>query len=236
MCLTFCVSCDGRWRVQESKPHRRNAYRDYAALFRAAENQGWQPTVEFRVPRRRSVVGTFWYPGVGWTQQLPTPRRAEMGVGIRRQFVSFSIIEGSRQVTPTAADVRAWRKQWPYGVGSPPPRVEPCGELLLEIGDYPSVTTRRRFRDSDNRRIEQQLSGVITAFAKMATGLRADALEDARELRQRALASRRQRDEEVRRKALERELAHLENGMERWVWGQRATDFLSILRGRARGC
>ena len=69
------------------------------------------------------------------------------------------------------------------------------------------------------------MSGVITAFAKMATGLRADALESVRELRQRALASRRQRDEEVRRKALERDVAHLEHGMERWIWGNEPRTF-----------
>ena len=113
----WIVPPHGALNVKVSRAQLARALSIVDALFRAAEKQGWQPTTEFRVPRRRSVVGTFWYPGVGWTQQLPTPRRAEMGVLIRRQFVSFSIIEGSRQVTPTPADVRAWRKQWPYGVG-----------------------------------------------------------------------------------------------------------------------
>jgi hypothetical protein len=156
-----------------------------------------------------------------------------MGVVIRGQFVAFSMIELRREVPPTATDIRAWRKQWPYGVGDPPHRVEPSGELSLEIGDHPRVITRRRFRDSEKKSLEEQLSNVMTAFAKMAAGLRAAALEHAKKYRQRAIASRRQRDEESKRKSFELDAAHLESGLERWLWGRRAAEFLAWVQADA---
>src|SRR5438445_247120 len=89
------------------------------------------------------------YPAGGqWMSVMPKERRAGTGVIIRKVFVSFALSESGRQASPTPGDVRAWRKMYPYGVGGPPPRSVPAGDLRLEIHSRPWVTTRRRFRDT----------------------------------------------------------------------------------------
>ena len=142
----------------------------------------------------------------------------------------FAITELGREEPAPPADVRAWRRQFPYGVGGPPPRNVPSGYLVLEIQSHPWVSTRRRFRDSDKKRLEDQLNAVIVAFVRMATGLREFALQKAFERRREVLAQRRRRDQEERRKTLERNVAHLEQGIERWRWRQLAGEFLAFAR------
>jgi hypothetical protein len=149
-----------------------------------------------------------------------------MGVVIRGQFVAFSVAEMSRQEPPSEADIRAWRRQYPYGVGGPPPRAVPDGQLELEIASHPWVSTRRRFRDSEKKPLEGQLNAVIVACVRMAAGLRNFALKMAIERREKLLDERRRRDEERRRKALEQNIAHLERGIERWRWRAIAEEFL----------
>ena len=116
----------------------------------------------------------------------------------------------------------------------PPPRLVPAGELLLEIHSHPWVTTRRNFRDTEKKRLEDQLNAVIVGFVRMATGLRSHALKEALERRQQARAARRRREEERRRQELERNIAHFQKGMERWQWRQTAKEFLRIVRTEAR--
>jgi hypothetical protein len=152
---------------------------------------------------------------------------------IRKQFVSFAVSESGRQAPPTSDDIRAWRKQHPYGTGGPPPRSVPGGELLLEIHSHPSVTTRRNFRDIEKKRLEDQLNAVIVGFVRMAAGLRAHALGEAIKRRQEARAVRRRREEERRRQELERNIAQLQKGMERWQWRQTAMAFLRAARAEA---
>jgi hypothetical protein len=165
---------------------------------------------------------------------MPKERPAETGVIIRKQFVSFALSESGQQAPPTPADIRAWRKQYPYGTGGPPPRLVPAGELLLEIHSHPWVTTRRNFRDTEKKRLEDQLNAIIVGFVRMAAGLRAHAIKRAIERRQKARAERRRREEERRRQELERNIAHLQKGMERWQWRQSAKEFLQMVRTEAR--
>jgi hypothetical protein len=153
-----------------------------------------------------------------------------MGVVIRGQFVAFSVTETSRQEPPSEADIRAWRRQYPYGIGGPPPRPVPDGQLVLEIASHPWVSTRRRFRDSEKKPLEDQLNAVIVACVRMAAGLRNFALKMALERREKLLEERRRRDEERRRKALEQNIAHLERGIERWRWRAIAEEFLAFAR------
>jgi thioesterase domain-containing protein len=68
----------------------------------------------------------------------------------------------------------------------------------------------------------------------MAAGLRSHALKEALERRQEARAARRRREEERRRQELERNMAHLQKGMERWQWRQTAKEFLRMVRTEAR--
>jgi hypothetical protein len=152
------------------------------ALLRACEARGWDVSVEVPLPRRRNNIGTFWHPAHGWMYEMPPERKAETGVLIRRQFVAFSIVESGRQEPPTESDIRAWRKQFPYGYGGPPPRSVLSGELVLEIASHPWVSTRRRFRDSEKKPLDDQLNAVIVAFVRMATGLRNHALKEAIEV------------------------------------------------------
>jgi hypothetical protein len=200
------------------------------ALFAAFEKRGWAVATEAPMPRRRNSSGNFWHPSNGWTRELPKERAPEMGVVIRGQFVAFSVIETSRQEPPSEADIRAWRRQYPYGVGGPPPRPVPDGQLVLEIASHPWVSTRRRFRDSEKKPLEDQLNAVIVACVRMAAGLRSFALKMAIERREKLLDERRRRDEERRRKALEQNIAHLERGIERWRWRAIAEEFLAFAR------
>jgi hypothetical protein len=64
----------------------------------------------------------------------------------------------------------------------------------------------------------------------MAAALRNFALKMAVERRQKLLEERRRRDEEQRREALERNIAHLKCGIERWRWRAVAEEFLSFAR------
>jgi hypothetical protein len=106
--------------------------------------------------------------------------------------------------------------------------------LLLEIHSHPWVTTRRKFRDTEKKPLEDQLNAVIVGFVRMAAGLRSHALKEALERRQEAQAARRRREEERRRQELERNIAHFQKGMERWKWRQTAKEFLRMVRTEAR--
>ena len=125
-------------------------------------------------------------------------------------------------------------KMYPYGTRGPPPRSVPGGELLLEIHSHPWVTTRRNFRDTERKRLEDQLNAVIVGFVRMAAGLRSYALKEALERRQQARAARRRHEEERRRQELERSIAHLQKGRERWQWRHTAKEFLVVVRAEAR--
>ena len=84
----------------------------------------------------------------GLANRSSTVNNTSMPLIIRKRFVSFAVTESGRHAPPTPADIRAWRKQYPYGTGGPPPR-SVRGELLLEIHSHPWVTTRRNFRDTE---------------------------------------------------------------------------------------
>lgn len=225
----------GSLAVRVSRAQLARALSILDALLIACETRGWKVAAGLPWPPRRSTIGTFWYPSTGgWMNELPKERRAETGVIIRKQFVSFAVTESGRDAPPTPADIRAWRRQYPYGTGGPPPRMVPAGELLLEIHSHPWVTTRRNFRDTEKKRLEDQLNAVIVGFVRMAAGLRSHALKEALERRQEARAARRRREEERRRQELERNMAHLQKGMERWQWRQTAKEFLRMVRTEAR--
>ena len=147
------------------------------ALLTACEARGWTVAAEMPPPSRRPRSDTFWYPSQGhWTSDMPKGRPPETGVITRKPFVSFAVSESGRDAPPTPADIHAWRKMYPYGTGGPPPRSVPGGELLLEIHSHPWVTTRRNFRDTEKKRLEDQLNAIIVGFVRMAAGLRAHAL------------------------------------------------------------
>lgn len=115
-------------------------------------------------------------------------------------------------------------------MGGPPPRSLPCGQLLLEIRSHPWVSTRRRFHDSEQKPLEDQLNTVIVAFVRIAAGLREFALQKAVERRQEMIAERCRRNEEQRRKELEPNVERLEPGMERRRWRRSAREFLAFLK------
>ena len=221
--------------VRVSRAQSARALSILDALLTACETRGWTVASEMPAPSRRPGSDTFWYPSRGhWTAEMPKERPAETGVIVRKQFVSFAVSESGRQAPPTPAEIRAWRKQYPYGTDGPPPRSVPAGELLLEIHSHPWVTTRRNFRDTEKKRLEDQLNRVIVGFVRMAAGLRAHAIKEAIERRQKARAERRRREEERRRQELERNMAHLQKGMERWQWRQTSKAFLRMARAEAR--
>jgi hypothetical protein len=190
----------GYLNVRVSRARLARALSILDALLTACEARGWTVAAKMPAPQRRPRGDTFWYPGQGhWTSDMPKERPAETGVIIRKQFVSFALSESGKQAPPTPADLRAWRKQYPYGTEGPPPRLMPGGELLLEIHSHPWVTTRRNFRDTEKKRLEDQLNAVIVGFVRMAAGLRAHALKEAIERRQKARAERRRSDAKTRR-------------------------------------
>lgn len=231
----WLVAPHGYLSVRVSRAQLARALSILDALLTACEARGWTVAAEMPAPQRHPRIDTFWYPSPGhWTSNMPKERPAETGVIIRKQFVSFALSESGQQAPPTPADIRAWRKQYPYGTGGPPPRLVPAGELLLEIHSHPWVTTRRNFRDTEKKRLDDQLNAVIVGFVRMSAGLRAHAVKQAIERRQQARAERRRREEERRRQELERNIAHLQKGMERWQWRQSAKEFLRMVRTEAR--
>src|SRR5262245_58291587 len=231
----WLVAPHGCLAVRVSRAQLARALSILDALLIACEARGWEVAAAMPPPRRRPRSDTFWYPSQGqWTSDMPKERPAETGMIIRKQFVSFAVTESGRDAPPTPADIRAWRKQYPYGTGGPPPRLVPAGDLLLEIHSHPWVTTRRNFRDTEKKRLEDQLNAVIVGFVRMAAGLRSHALKEALERRQQARAARRRREEERRRQELERNIAHFQKGMERWQWRQTAKEFLRMVRTEAR--
>ena len=143
----WIVPPHGVLNVRVSRAQLARALSIVDALFRAAENQGWQPTVEFRVPRRRSVVGTFWYPGVGWTQQLPTPRRAEMGMPSERDGASRSQ-SGLPDLADSTDSATADLRTKPVYPGSPEPLETPApsvhGSAASRATPAPCESSTRR--------------------------------------------------------------------------------------------
>ena len=181
------------------------------ALISACESRGWPVTTEFKMPRRLSRFGGFWYPGGSWLSKLPENPKAITGVGLLRNHVWFSIRELSSITPPTEAEKRAHHRQFPWG-GDPPPRPRPNGELRLEIDQPPRVYSRYRFRDLKRGRIEDQLNGVMVAIIQMAVGVQADQLQEAIEQRDERRRKRRKEEAERRRE---------QPGAERGQTGQR---------------
>jgi hypothetical protein len=161
---------------------------------------------------------------------MPSNRGAETGVVIRNEFVAFALVEDGEYKPPTESEIRAWRKQYPYGSGGPPARKKPNGKLRLQIASHPWVNTRRNFHDLAGKPLEEQLNAVIVAFARMAGGLRAFSLKVALERREKLREERRRREAERRRKLLEKNVAHLEKGLDNWRWRESAMAFLAAIR------
>jgi hypothetical protein len=201
------------------------------ALLVASERRGWAIATQVPIPKRRNSVGTFWYPPAqNWANSMPSDRPAETGVVIRNEFVAFSLVEEGEYAEPTESEIRAWRRQYPYGSGGPPSRKKPNGKLRLQLASHPWVSTRRKFHDLAGKPLEEQLNAVIVAFARMAGGLRAFSLKMALERREKLRTERRQREAERRRRLLEKNAAHLERGMEKWRWRESAMTFLAAMR------
>ena len=203
------------------------------ALVAACEVRGWPVTTEFRMPRRSSRFGNFWYPGGNWLSKLPENPRAITGVGLLRNHVWFSIRELSSITPPTEAEKRAHHRKFPWG-GDPPPRPRPNGELRLEIDQPPRVYSRYRFRDVKRGRIEDQLNRVMVAIIQMAVGVQADQLQEAIELRDERRKKRRREEAERRREILRQDIAHLRRGIVRWRWREQAREFLVMTRAEAQ--
>ena len=216
--------------VRTSRAQLSRALRIMDALLTASESRGWKVAAEFSASRRHNRFGNFWHPKLGWLREAPKEPAAETGVTIRGQVVAFSVVELSKAAPPTPAEVREWRRMYPYGTGGPGPRQVPNGELRLEIASSPWFGARRRFHDLAKKPLEDQLNGVIAAFVRVAAGLREVALKDAVERRRELLAARRTRDAELRRKELEGKVRRLEAGMERWQWRRLALEFLGVVR------
>ena len=204
------------------------------ALITACEARGWSVTTEFRMPRRLSRFGNFWYPGSSWQSRLPEKPGAITGAGLLRNYVWFSIREMSRITPPTEEDIRAHHRKFPYG-GDPLPRPRPTGELRLELDQPPRVYSRYRFRDLKRGPIEEQLNGVMVAIAQMAVGVQADKLNEAIELRQERRAKRRREEAERQREALRQDIEHLRKGIARWRWREQARAFLAVAKEQAAG-
>jgi hypothetical protein len=74
---------------------------------------------------------------------------------------------------------------------------------------------------------------VIIAFARMADGLRAFSLKMVLERRDELRKARRRRETEKQRQLLEKNIAHLERGLERWRWRESAMTFLAAMRSES---
>jgi hypothetical protein len=223
----------GSLNVRVSEAQRPRALAVLDALLLAAEKRGWTVHTKHPPVRRRPTVAPEWYPGAGWYSRPPEKREAETGVRILGQMVWFSVIELSRTVPPTQAEIRAHRRQFPYGVGDPSWQKRPSSALRLEISHHLGVSLRRRWTDSDKAPLEDQLNGVLAGMVRIAGALRENALYWARSRRRNILRERRKRDAELRREAMQRDIARLRKGMRRWRWQIAAREFLAVVRDEA---
>lgn len=202
------------------------------AIVAACEARGWPVTTQFQMPRRLGWNDTFWYPGSGWLSTLPQQAKPLTGVGLLKNYVWFSIREISRMGPPTADEIRAHRRKFPWG-GTPSPRPEPNGVLLLELDRFPRVHARHRFKDLARGAIETQLNDVMIAIINMADGIRADQLEEALDRRTEKRALRRKAAHERSRQILQADVRRLRTGVQRWRWRVMALEFLEGARQEA---
>ncbi len=229
----WIVPPHGSLAVRVSHEQRARALDIMDALLTACEARGWSVHTE-PIPARRPRPATpEWYPGSAWLTRAPEKREAETGVRIVGQMVWFSVVELSTMVAPTEVEIRAYRRQFPGVSGEPPWQKKPSGELRLEITHHLGVALRRRWTDSEKQRLEDQLNGVLTGMVRIASALRASALHSALSRRRETLRERRRRDAQLRREALERDIAQLKRGMKRWRWQTSARAFLAMLRAEA---
>src|SRR5687767_7388911 len=103
--------------------------------------------------------------------------------------------------------VRDWRPTVAFSAE----RGTPSGNRFAPLGNDPS--TLPRFGTEIARTATQRRDHRLR---KHGCCLRAYALRETLERRQKLITERRRRDEEQRRIALERDITHLERGIERW--------------------
>lgn len=229
----WVVPSPGSLNVRVSEAQRPRAVAILDALLLAVEKRGWTVHTEHPPVKRRPSVTPEWYPGAGWYSRPPDKREAETGVRILGQMVWFSVIELSKTVPPMESEIRAHRRKFPYGVGDPPWQTRPSGALRLEISHHLGVSLRRRWTDSDKVSLEDQLNGVLAGMVRIAGALRENALYWARSMRKDVLRERRKRDAQLRREALQRDIARLRKGMRRRRWQIAAREFLAVVRREA---
>ncbi|MGE5362163.1 MAG: hypothetical protein ACM3NQ_24360 [Bacteroidales bacterium] len=229
----WVVPSPGSLNLRVSEAQRPRAIAILDALLLAVEKRGWTVHTEHPPVKRRSSATPEWYPGAGWNARPPEKREAETGVRILGQVLWFSVIELPKDVPPTEAEIRAHRRQFPYGIGDPPWHKRPSGALRLEISHHLGVSLRRRWTDSDKAPLEDQLNSVLAGMVRIAGALRENALYWARSRRKDILRERRKRDAQLRREALQRDVARLRKGMRRWRWQIAAREFLAVVRDEA---
>ena len=105
--------------------------------------------------------------------------------------------------------------------------------MRLEISHHLGVSLRRRWTDSEKKPLEDQLNGVLAVMVRIAAAIRVSELQATLSLRRETLRDRRRCDAQLRREALERDIAHLKLGMKRWRWQTSAGAFLAMVREEA---
>jgi hypothetical protein len=118
-------------------------------------------------------------------------------------------------------------------MGDPPWHTTPSGQLRLEITHHLGVSLRRRWADSEKKPLEDQLNGVLAVMVRIAAALRESKLQSVLSLRRETIRERRRRDAQLRREALERDIARLKLGVKRWRWQTSARAFLVMVREEA---
>lgn len=140
--------------------------------------------------------------------------------------ISFSLNEKIRRRDhiPSKDANRWWTQKYDY---------EPTGILTLEIHTWYPEGIRKKWSDSDSKRLEGQLSDFIIGATKIAVALKQRRLGQEELARREKELRRKHEEEEAARQLEEKRRKDLENQAANWIKAQQLREYIFAVEKRA---